>query len=461
MLDSLLIVRISATVLLSLLTLATQARGSQALEPTIEDATEWLEHYVSIDTSTPGGARKSGAYLREIFHRAGVTTQWIISPQGQPFLHARIESSVAGAPTLMLLHHLDVVPPGSGWNHPPFAAEIDNGALYGRGAIDDKSLGIAHLVAFLRYLMADSTTASSLVFLAVGGEEDGGQEGTQWLVENHPELFGNLTAVLTEGGSNRVYGEQIAWWGIEVAQKRPMWMLVTAEGRGGHGSSLNLHSAPHRLIRGLGQVVDRPLEFRLTPEARLFLETLAPLESPAYRSVVENLDTILAGPDPALGLLPGLPNYLLDSVQVNVLEAGSDLNVTPATAQARIDARLLPDSDEEAFLADIQELMGPDIQIEVLLSAPPSPPSPTDHVVYRCLETELGSSAPVVPAFITAITDARFLRQRGIPVYGFSPFAIGTKALRGIHSTDEHIPLDVFADGVETMWNVVWKCAAS
>ena len=460
LLDSHPTVRASASLLLIVLAIAAPCRVLLALEPTIEEATEWLGHYVEIDTSTIDGALESGAYLRGLLHRAGVTTQWIVSSAGQPFLYARAAASTPGAPTLMLMHHLDAVPAGSGWTHPPFGAAIEDGALYGRGAIDDKSLGIAHLVAFLRYRQS-SGGSLALAFVAVGGEETGGAAGTGWLIENHPELFENVVAVLTEGGTNRVYGEHLAWWGIEVAQKRPLWMLASATGRPGHGSSLNLHSAPHRLVRGLSKVVDRPLEFRLTAEARLFLETLAPLESPAFRSVVGELDSILSQPDPVLRLLPGLPNYLVDTIQVNVLEAGQDLNVTPDRASARIDARLLPDTDETVFLAELQELVGTDVELQVLLSAPPSPPSPTDHSFFVCLEEQLGLSAPVVPAFITAITDARYLRQKGIPAYGFSPFALRTEALRGIHSSDEHIPLDAFAEGIETLWEVVWQCAGS
>jgi len=460
LLDSQLTVRASARLLFVLLAISAPGLESQTLEPNIADATEWLQRYVKIDTSTIEGARESGTYLRSILHRAGVTTQWIISPAGQPFLYARSEASAPGAETLLLLHHLDVVPTGSDWTHPPFAAVIEDGALYGRGAVDDKSLGVAHLVAFLRHHQS-STTSQAVAFLAVGGEEDGGMEGTGWLIDSHPELFEGVSAVLTEGGSNRVYGEKLGWWGIEVAQKRPLWMLATATGRPGHGSSLNLHSAPHRLVRGLGRLIDRPLEFRLTPEAELFLESLAPYESPAFRSVIEGLDATLSQPEPVLGLLPGLPNYLVDSIQVNVLEAGSDLNVTPGSAAARIDVRLLPDTDELAFLADLRELMGPDVRLQVLLSAPRTPPSPTDHPVFVCLQDQLSRSAPVIPAFITAITDARFVRQQNIPAYGFSPFALGTKALRGIHANDEHIPLGVFAQGVETMWRVVGTCTGS
>jgi acetylornithine deacetylase/succinyl-diaminopimelate desuccinylase-like protein len=454
-------VRTLASLLTVIVAVAFLATPTQAEEPSASQATEWLESYLKIDSTTVDGSLEAGTLLREILHQAGVTTQWIVSPQGQPFLYAKTEAATPDSPSLMLLHHLDVVPAEGDWVHPPFAAHVEDGNLYGRGAIDDKSLGIAHLVSFLRYRNAVTEPSRSLIFLAVGGEEDGGLEGTGWLLDNHPELFENLAGVLTEGGSNRVYGEQIAWWGIEVAQKRPLWMRVTASGRGGHGSAMNLHSAPHRLVRGLGRLVDRPLDFRLTPEVRLFLEKLAPLESPAFRQVIENLDSILAGPDPVLKMLPGLPNYLSDSLQVNVLDAGTDLNVTPSKAEALIDARLLPDTDEEALLADLRNLLGKELEIEVLLSAPPSSPSPTDHAIFRCLETALGRSAPVVPAFISAITDARFLRQEGIPVYGFSPFVLGPKPLRGIHADNEHIPLVDFEWGVENLWNVVSKCATS
>ena len=453
-------VRASAGLLIVLVAFVAPSRISASEEPSTVKAADWLKGYLSSDSSTIEGSRLSATYLRDLLHRAGVSTKWIVSPAGQPFLYARADAPQPDAKALVLLHHVDVVSPGSGWSHHAFDAEIENGALYGRGAIDDKSLGIAHLVAFLRFRQLASPT-HALVFLAVGGEETGGSEGTGWLVETHPELFDDVLTVLTEGGTNRLYGQQIAWWGVEVAQKRPLWLEATATGRAGHGSSLNLHSAPHRLIRGLDKLVDRPLDFRLTPEARLFLESVAPLESPAFSSVISNLDSILAQPEPATGLLPGLPNLLLDTVQVNFLEAGTEINVTPDTAKARIDVRLLPDTDETAFLEDLRSLMGPEIELEILLSAPPAPPSPTDHEVFTCLETVLSTRAPVVPTFIAAITDARYLRQIGIPVYGFSPFRLETKVLRGIHASDEHIPLDAFAAGVETMWEVVSTCAGS
>jgi acetylornithine deacetylase/succinyl-diaminopimelate desuccinylase-like protein len=453
-------VRLSAHLLSLLLATVTPTRVLQAQPPTAEQTLEWLQTYLGFDSSTVEGAGKSASYLRGLLHQAGVPTKWIVSPEQQPFLYARTGSAEPDAPTLVLLHHVDVVPVGPGWSHPPFGAQVDAGALFGRGAVDDKSLGIAHLISFLRFRQLASPTYS-LVFLAVGGEETGGIQGTGWLVENHPELFDNVHAVLTEGGTNRLYGDRLAWWAIEVAQKRPLWIQATAHGRPGHGSGLNLHSAPHRLIRALDKLVDRPLEFRLTPEARLFLESVAPLESPAFQDVVANLEAILERRDAPKGLLPGMPNYLLDTIQVNTLDAGEKVNVTPGVASAQIDIRLLPDTDSAKLLAELEELMGPEIELEILLTSPEVEPSPVDHPVFRCLEDTLGSSAPVVPAFINAVTDARFLRQGGIPVYGFLPFELDSDALRGIHSKDEHIDLDVFAKGVDVMWNVVRECAGS
>ena len=452
--------RLSAHLLSVLIAAVFATPALLALEPTPEQSIAWLQRYVASDSSTVRGSQESASILRDLLHRAGVSTKWIISPDQQPFLYARTGPAEPGASTLVLLHHVDVVPAGPGWSHSPFSAELEEGALYGRGAVDDKSLGIAHLVSFLRFREL-SSPQHSLVFLAVGGEETGGLEGTGWLIQNHPELFEGVQAVLTEGGTNRLYGDRLAWWAIEVAQKRPLWLEARAVGRPGHGSGLNLHSAPHRLIRGLNQVVDRPLEFRLTPEARLFLESLAPLESPAFKDVVANLDSILERPDAPKGLLPGMPNYLLDTIQVNTLAAGEKVNVTPGQASARIDIRLLPDTDSEALLAELQELVGPDIELEVILSSPQVAPSPVDHPVFQCLERTLGRSAPVVPAFINAVTDARFLRQQGIPVYGFLPFELDSDALRGIHSRDEHIPLEAFTKGVEVMWDVVRECAGS
>jgi len=449
-------VRASVTALLLLLTLTpvvARGAGSDSTLPL-----EWLQRYVQIDSSTPAGATAGAAFLRDLRHRHGIATRWLVSPEGRPSLYARLEPSGEVAETVVLLHHTDVVPPGSGWTKKPFSGEIEAGILFGRGAIDDKSLGIAHLWAFIELSKQPAKLTRGLAFLAVTDEETGGAQGSGWLVERHPELFRDGVAVLGEGGMNRIRGGQVVWWGIEVAQKRPLWLRATARGRAGHGSTLNLHTAPHRLIRGLSRLLDRPLDFRVTPEARLFLGAVAPMEPRGFQEIVANMDEIFNDPEPATRLMPGMPNYFLDTIQINRLEAGERLNAAPEEASALIDIRLLPDTDEEAFLAEVQEFVGADVELEVLLSAPRSPASPTDTPFFLCLEEILGQRAPVVPVFIPGITDARYFRQQLIPAYGYSPFMLDGSSLCGIHGPDEQIPVEAFQAGVAEFERLITGC---
>lgn len=441
-----------------LLLLAGGAPGGAA-QPLTGPA-EWLGLYLRIDTSNPpGNEHRAAALLRRILHREGIATRLFVSPEGRANLHARLEAARPRAGALLLIHHMDVVPAGEGWTAPPFDGAVRGGALWGRGAVDDKSLGIAHLAALLDLKRSSAALTRDVVFLAVADEEAGGGGGTAWLLESHPELFEGVDAVLGEGGNNRAYRERLAWWGIEVAQKRPLWLEVRAGGRGGHGSTLNLHTAPHRLIRALERVVNRPPAFRVAPEVRAYFEAVAPHQSPAFRRVVAELDRILATARPEERLLPGLPTYLADSIQINVLRAGERINAVPDRASARLDVRLLPDTDDDAFMEELRELLGSNIEVEVLLSAPPVEPSPADHPVFHCLESALSERAPVLPAFIPGVTDSRYFRERGIAAYGFSPFALEGAYLRGIHGADERIPLAGFQDGVETMKRVLRACA--
>jgi acetylornithine deacetylase/succinyl-diaminopimelate desuccinylase-like protein len=419
---------------------------------------EWLQSYLRIDSSTPEGATEAVSFLRDLLHRQGIATRWLVSPQGRPSLYAHLEPPAETAETVLLLHHADVVPPGSGWTKDPFAGELEEGILYGRGAIDAKSLGIAHLSAFLEMSQRPEKLKRGLALLAVTDEESGGMQGSAWLLESHPELFRGVVAVLSEGGMNRVRGERVVWWGIEVAQKRPLWLRATAGGRAGHGSTLNLHTAPHRLIRGLNRLLERPLDFRVTTEARQYLEAVAPLEPQGFRDAITNIDEILSGPEPAKRLMPGMPSYFLDSIQINALQAGESLNAAPEEATALIDIRLLPDTDEEVFLEEVRDLLGSDVEIEVLLSAPRSRASPTDNPVYLCVEEALQQRAPVVPAFIPGITDARYFRQREIAAYGLNPFMLESGSLRGIHGPDERIPVEIFEAGLAQFQRLIAAC---
>ena len=149
----------------------------------------------------------------------------------------------------------------------------------------------------------------------------------------------------------------------------------------------------------------------------------------------------------------------LDTMQVTLLASGRQINAIPGTARALVDVRALPDTNIGELLGRIRSALGRQVRVRVVLDAPRVEPSPTDDPTYACLERSLGSSAPVVPMLISGVTDGRYFRQRGIPTYGVSPFAIGAGDAQGVHGIDERISLDVFVRGVQTMSAIVRECA--
>lgn len=427
----------------------------------LSEAARWLRDYLRLDTSNPPGRELAAVrYLAGILHEEGIATRTLIDAGGRASLWARLEGRNPGAGALVLLHHVDVVPAGPGWTVPPFGGRIQDDRIWGRGAVDAKSLGIAHLAAFVALRRSHEPLERDVIFLAVADEESGGGAGVRWLLEQHPELFEGVAGVLNEGGFNRVRQGEVQWWGVEVAQKRPLWMEVVARGRGGHGSGWHPGSPSHTLIRSLSRVLDAPVRWRVDEPVRRFLEALAPLHDDHWRPIFADIERHIEPQGPTAGLPPGMANLFLDSIQVTQLDAGHRINVVPAEARAKLDVRLLPDTDEEAFRVRIEELLGDRVETRVLLSFPRVEASPTDSRVYRVLERVLETGGtPVVPAFISGFTDSRYFRRLGIPTYGFSPFVIEGMDLLGIHGTDERIPLDAFDAGVGRMIRIVREWA--
>jgi acetylornithine deacetylase/succinyl-diaminopimelate desuccinylase-like protein len=424
--------------------------------PELSETGRWLQDYLRIDTTNPPGHEERAAdYLAAILQREGIPARTVLTPQGRTSLWARLSSPASGGRAALLLHHMDVVAPGPGWTVPPFAGEVRNGFLWGRGALDDKSLGIAFLSAFVELKRRHLPLTRDVVYLAVADEESGGLQGTGWLLEHRPELFQGVEAVLGEGGRSQVVGQRTLWWGVEVAQKRPLWLEVSTSGRGGHASGLNPESANHQLITALSRLLARPWRWRVTAPARDYLHAVAPLHNPALRRTFLDIDRVITPQGPSRFLLPGMANLFLDTVQVTVLAGGERINVIPASALARLDIRLLPDTDGAAFLAEVRQALGKDCDVRVLVTAPPAAPSPPSGRMYTAMERVLGAEAPVAPTFVPGFTDARFFRERRIPAYGLSPFALSGEETRGIHGTDERIPIAELDRGAARMRRIL------
>jgi len=448
---------------LAALSLAAPGRDAAALTGSakLSEAAGWLQGYLRLDTTNPPGNEGPAAdYLAGILARAGIPSQRIETPARRASLWARLAAPGSGGRAVLLLHHMDVVTPGPGWSVPPFSGLVKNGRLWGRGALDDKSLGIAQLAAVIDLARHGGPRGRDVVFLAVADEESGGGEGTGWLLAHRPELFAGVEAVVGEGGRNQVVNGRILWWGVEVAQKRPLWLAVEADGRGGHASSLNPASAVHQLVVGLARVLAIPQRWRVTTPARAYLKALAPYQNAHWRQVFTHIDGAIAETGPRTFLFPGMANLFLDTLQVTVLQAGERINVIPAAARALIDVRLLPDTDGEAYRAAVARALGEGLDLKVVLTSPPAAPSPAAGRLYAALAKVLGAEAPVVPAMVPGFTDSRFFRARGVAAYGVSPFALEAADSAGIHGVDERIPIAAFDRGVERLKRAVAAYAA-
>jgi len=427
----------------------------------LSEAAGWLRGYVQIDTTNPpGNERLAANYLAAILAREGIPSRLWLSPSGRASLSARLTSPRSGGRAVLLLHHMDVVAPGAGWTVPPFAGLIRDGSLWGRGTLDDKGLGICGLAALVDLERRRVALDRDVLFLAVADEENGGGQGAAWLLASHPELFAGVEGVIGEGGRNQ-FTDRLLWWGVEVAQKRPLWLRVVAHGRGGHGSALNPESANHQLIAGLARLLALPQHWRVTAPVRDYLRALAPLHNAHWQHLLTHVDEAIGDQGPREAIFPGMAGLFLDTVQVTVLAGGDRINVVPAAAEARIDVRLLPDTDGAAFLAAVRGALGPQLAVEVLVTAPPAPPSPASGRLYGAIRQVLGREAAVVPMLDAGTTDSRFFRERRVPAYGLAPFALGPDDSGGIHGADEHLPLAELDRGVERMRRIVRAYAAA
>lgn len=434
---------------------AAAAQGTSGVD---SEAVRWLREYIQIATVNPPGNEAAGAeYLASIFKGEGLEAQRLATPEGRTSLYLRRTSPTSEGRALVLMHHIDVVAANDTWQVPPFSGRLHEGRIWGRGALDVKGLGIAQMAAIVDLHRRGVDPGIDLIFLAVADEEAGGKSGAGWLLDNYPQLFAGTIGVLNEGGSNRVVNDRLVWWGVEVVQKRPLWLKVSTRGRGGHASGLNPGSATHQLVAALARLLEEPLRYRVSEAARIYFRGLAALEANDDH-LYHRLDEVIQEDGPTIPLAPGVPAFFVDTVQVTEIRNGTGSNIISPQATARIDIRLLPDTDSDAFLESVRQLLGERVHVDVVLDAPEAPPSPLNHVVFQALESALGVRGPVTPTFMTGTTDSRYFRQRGIAAYGFSPFALNADEQRGIHAVDESIPADGFLRGIEMLKRVIVAC---
>jgi acetylornithine deacetylase/succinyl-diaminopimelate desuccinylase-like protein len=436
-------------------------RAASANEDPLDvEGREALVGYLRIDTTNPPGNESAGArYLQQLLSRNGIPAQLIGADPRRQSVYARLRSGT-NEKALLLLSHIDVVPAAPNeWTKPPFAGVVEQGYIWGRGALDIKSLGIAEAMAMIELKRTNAALARDVIFLATADEEAGGVRGAKELLDTRRDLFENVGYVLNEGGYNETVVDRVVFWGIEVQQKVPLWLRVHAKGIGGHAASPpDDGGSVAKLVRALDGIEKIETPYRVTPDVERYFHEAGAARKDERGEVLRNIENEIAGERIAKVLSPSYRALLHDTIALTHVGAGTTINSIPASAVADVDIRLLPDETHEAMLQRVRDAVGANGEVEVLLTSDPVPATSSDTDLFRVLDQKMKEDEPGsrVAAIVGAgTTDSRYFRSRGIVAYGIAPFKVNYYDAGTVHGNDERIRTQFFAEGTRLVRAVV------
>jgi acetylornithine deacetylase/succinyl-diaminopimelate desuccinylase-like protein len=431
--------------------------SAQSIE---DEAVTWLQEFIQVDTiNPPGNESRAVDFYAKIFEAEGIEYETAESAPGRGNIWARLEGG--SEPALMLLQHTDVVPADvEYWTTEVLSGELRDGYIIGRGARDMKGTGISHLASFLSLHRSGIPLNRDVIFLASADEEAGGLFGVGWLVENRREIFDGVGILLNEGGSGSRDGNEIVF-GVEVTQKVPVWLRLTAIDEPGHGSSPRTTSSLTRIVDALAILRENPFPARIIPPVATYFAGIAQSLDNEWAPAYADIETAIT--DPAF--LPAFQEYrpghhalTRDTCSITRLSGSSKINVVPPEAWAELDCRMLPDRPAEEFIADLTALVeGTGVEVEVIMAFTPAISS-TNSRLFTAIENvtrELHPNSRVMPSVSTGFTDSHFTRDLGIVSYGFDPIITNAGEHTGVHGNDERIPVEAFRRGVSDMISII------
>jgi acetylornithine deacetylase/succinyl-diaminopimelate desuccinylase-like protein len=425
----------------------TASTDDQSIDATASIARDLIR----FDTTNYGEGKSNGEteaaeYLAAHLEKLGLTPQLFDSEPGRTSVVARVQGADPSKPALVVHGHSDVVPAQpDNWSVDPFGGEIKDGLLWGRGAVDMKNMDAMMITALQDILGSGRQPARDLVIAFFADEEAGGVLGSHYLVDHNPELFAGATEAISEvGGYSITLGGERAYL-LQTGEKSLVWVKLIARGQAAHGSRLIHDNAITALAEAVAKVGRRQWPIRLTGTTDALLKELAR---------ILGADPQKVGPDElaiATGTAAGfIQASLRTTTNPTVLNAGYKHNVIPDTAEALIDIRTLP-GEEDAVLAELAELVGPDIEIVIMhrdIGLETEFSGPLVDAITGTLNAH-DPGAPVLPYLLSGGTDNKALSKLGIKGYGFAPLKLPPELdFPGMfHGVDERVPLDALVFG--------------
>lgn len=460
----------SIATLAGTLLLIPAALGAQAPDfaAARDEAVGILQGMIRIDSSSPPGNETLVAeYIRDLLAVEGIDSNIYEMEPGRGNLVARLEGNGSKRP-IMLMGHIDVVGvERDQWSVDPFAAVIQDGYVWGRGAQDDKGMSAAALQVFLMLARSGIELDRDVIYMANAGEEGMPYVGVEYMIAEH---FDEIDAefALNEGGGMALTDGTIARVLVSTTEKVSTRMRLIARGTAGHGSRPTPDNAIVRVARAVSRFGEWQPPMRLNSTTREYFRRMAEISDPETAFLYRNLENpeISELVQEQLRLTDLTANSMLrTSISPTIIEGGFRRNVIPGEAVATLDIRALPAEDTLWLKAELARVIDdPGIEIERFgKRRPVSEPMPIDSDLFRALESVQASMFPAattIPTMLTGGTDSAQLRAAGVMTYGIglpTDAATGSRA----HGNDERTPVQGVGLFVEFLYRTVLEVAGS
>ncbi|MDD7964588.1 M20/M25/M40 family metallo-hydrolase [Actinomycetospora lemnae] len=413
------------------------------------------------DLATTTGEAEAAAYVDAKLREVGYETEVVES--GAPGRHnvfARLAGADPDRPALLVHGHLDVVPfDESEWSVHPLSGSVQDGYVWGRGAVDMKDMDAMILALARQFAVEGTVPPRDLVFAFLADEEAGGAYGSHWLAENRPDLFAGCTEALGEvGGFSLTLGEDVRVYPVMTAEKSIAWMKLRVRSRPGHGSMVHDENAVTILSEAVARLGRHRFPLVLTESVQGFFDEVSALTG------IEFPTDSAAALDGAVAKLGGVARVVgattRDTANPTMLQAGYKANVIPSVAEATVDCRVLP-GRQEAFERELDELLGPDVErewIRNLEAVETSFDGELVDVITRAVQEE-DPQAHTLPYMMSGGTDAKAFVKLGMRCLGFAPLRLPPDldftAL--FHGIDERVPVDALQFGTRVLERVLLR----
>jgi acetylornithine deacetylase/succinyl-diaminopimelate desuccinylase-like protein len=424
-----------------------------AVEDEVVELCRDLIRFESVNDGTGRGPgeRAAAEYVAGKLEEVGLEAQVFESAPNRTSVVTRMEGEDTSRPALLIHGHLDVVPAEpKEWRYDPFAAEVADGCIWGRGAVDMKDMD-AMVLSLVRDRMRTGRRPPRDVVLAfVADEEAGGVFGAQWLVENHPDLFADCSEGISEvGGFSLTVNDDVRLYLIETAQKGMAWIRLTATGTAGHGSMVNDDNAVTALCEAVARVGRHTFPIHVTKTVRAFLDEVS--DAFGIELDADDMATTVAKLGPLARIVGAT---LRNTANPTMLDAGYKHNVIPGSAHAMIDGRFLPGFEKE-WETELDAAIGPGITREYThydIALETEFEGALVDAMSSALKAEDTGARPV-PYTLSGGTDAKSFSRLGIRGFGFSPLRLPADLdFAGMfHGVDERVPLDALAFGTRVL----------